>query len=173
MVILDRSCPELTQFKDVRRVVMLCLAIREFYRWRILRSAPNSVRPPQFRAIHGQSIPLYWQSEGMTQQGWMTHRMDGELRESGCICCSRPMKSFLVAGPVTVYSAPTFHRPKNVDAVEPCIWVPLRDPQTRMPVMMKMNSEAVVRSNATCGIDFALEDVFGTQKHEPRMLVPE
>ena len=36
------------------------------------------------------------------------------------------MKSFLVAGPVTVYSAPTFHRPKNVDAVEPCIWVPRR-----------------------------------------------
>ena len=26
----------------------------------------------------------------------------------------------------------------------------LRDPQPRMPVMMKMNSEAVVRSNATC-----------------------
>ena len=29
MVILGRSCPELTQYKDVRRVVMVCPVIRE------------------------------------------------------------------------------------------------------------------------------------------------
>ena len=50
---------------------------RERTHWDLPRSAPNNVRPPQFRAIHGQSIPLDCQSEGMTQQGWMTHRMDG------------------------------------------------------------------------------------------------
>ena len=33
---------------------------RERTHWDLPRSAPNNVRPPQFRAIHGQSIPLDW-----------------------------------------------------------------------------------------------------------------